>query len=374
MKTVLLIGAGEGLGQMVVECFMELPPDEYQIVLGDLDPPKLETLARKSGGRPRQVNARERESLRNALAGVDVVVVTLKQPAPLIQEVCTEAGIPSLDVAVFGEHVRKVRALPSIASGSPSLLLAGFFPGLSGILVNEVIGGFDNVDRVDLSLIQNTNARVGLTGIRDMLHILTRPVPDLRGSGAIRGFSQKRRVKIPGEAWLPVRRIDHYEEHMLKEKWPEVTFSSWTGWNRPTFSAMLSLLNRVGLLSWLAGSRGNLLELALRHRPDRGEETWLMVEASGKQDGRVTKRGLALRAPSDYGTAARVAVGLIPHLLRYPGRGVLFPFEVVTMEAILPALGDKLRLERWERVVKDCERPWRAARDCRFVNHGTMVK
>ena len=353
MKRVLLIGAGGGLGQMVAERFAELLPNEYQVVLGDIDPGNLEALSRKTGGIPRQVNARDRESMRNALTDVDAVVVTMKQPAPLIQEVCMEAGIPSLDVAVFGEHVKKVRALPSTASGAPCLLLAGFFPGLSGILVNEAIGGFDNVDRVDLTLIQNTNARVGLTGIRDMLQILTRPVPDLGGPGVIPGFSQKRRVKIPGEDWLPVRRIDHYEEWILKEHWPEVAFASWTGWNRPSFSAMLSLLNRVGLLSWLVQGRRQLLGVALRHRPDRGEDAWLVVEVSGKQGGRAMERGLALRAPSDYGTAARMAVGLIPHLLEYPGQGVVFPFEMVTMESILSTLGGSLQVERWERVVKD---------------------
>lgn len=70
--------------------------------------------------------------------------------------------------------------------------MSGFFPGLSGLMVKETISYFQEVREVNVGLLQNTNAKTGLSCILDMLKIISQSVAFQ--DNIIPGFTKKKEM------------------------------------------------------------------------------------------------------------------------------------------------------------------------------------
>lgn len=314
MRRVLVIGASGALGARICDV---LAHDGVEPVPGTRSRPR---------GSEVHVDATDEATIAAALEGVDVVVVAAPQHRPLVQRVCARERVPCVDVAPHG-RLRELARRELAASPVPLVMMGGFFPGMSGVLAGEAAAELDEVDEIRIGLLQSANARVGATGVQDMLRQVAGPVPTLAGSET--GFRRRHRMPVPG-ARATVRLMRCDERDVLLERFPGSEVAYFTAWSSASLTAAVAGLRALGLLDLLLRTR---VGITPRHDPSRPQTVHLSAEAIGTVAGERTRRSPGVTAASDYGATALMVSVLVRHLLADGGRvgGVLVPAELLTL-------------------------------------------
>ncbi|QVQ53468.1 saccharopine dehydrogenase NADP-binding domain-containing protein [Spiractinospora alimapuensis] len=328
MSRIVVAGGSGVLGVLVGREVGRRRPD-WKLVVGDHRPDRGAATAKLLDAETTTLDATDPASVRTAITGADAVIVALGQREPLVQDVCLELGVPCVDVTASGAMTTAVAALDERARAAAvaSVSMAGLFPGLSGLLAVKTASRLDEVDHVDVSLLQNTNANVGRSGVVDMLGIISSPV-ESRGHTEP-GF----RLRSPETRRL--RLIDHAERRALAVEADLARTSYWTGWNSAPFTALVATMVRVGALPALAPRLAGFV----RHDPSRPEEVRLSVRAHGTRSGADTRVRLGLTAESDYGATAAVAVALADLTLGGGLKGAGTPLSFTTFDALVARMG-----------------------------------
>lgn len=195
MKNVLIIGATGVLGKLVCNDITNLIPEDVTLIITDYNKERGVNFAASLGNHTkwRYLDVKEDKSIEQALIGIDMAVVLIKQFESKIQEIALRMRIPSLDVTPSYSLYRRVIKYhdDALKQGTGVLLLSGFLPGLSGLLIKKAIDDFDYIESVDLGFLQNKNADVGIAGIKDMLRLIDEPI--IRGDQKISSFSQSKK-------------------------------------------------------------------------------------------------------------------------------------------------------------------------------------
>jgi hypothetical protein len=341
MKQVLVAGASGALGTMIVAACQRLLGAEVHVIAGDYREARGRESAAQLGVGFRLMDIRDEAGTRQAIDGIDLVIVAAGQREPLVERACMAAGVDCIDVTAFAGLVRQVAALyeANEAATSGAIMMAGFFPGLSGLLLASAIQGFDVVHEAHVALVQSTNARAGASGITDMLKIVAGPVH--RADGApLRGFTQGRRMQ-QDDRQVTVRRIAHGEQVLLGERLATPHLAYWTRWDNEGFNTAISLLSRAGLLLPLVQALGrDRLARFVRHDPARPEAAWLLAEVHGSIAGAAITKRMALETASDYGSTALVVAALARIALNGLPHRCLLPCEVTTLDEVMAIMDD----------------------------------
>ena len=364
LPRVLVVGGSGVVGRHVCrEVLRTLGPDA--LVVGDHKPERGREFAAAIGPGVRSVtvDVHRRETIERALdqtgaapgasgtgeaARVGAVIVSARQREPNVQVVCTNRGIHSVDI------VPGTPATNAAVPGLCGLVSAGLIPGLSGLMARHVIeqaaaaGIPVPQQQVHVSLLQRKNGTAGPAGIVDMLGLFAQPVRD--GDRVVPGFSRTRGAAFPepfGDRM--VRHVAFPEAADVQRRFGVASASYWTAFDDEGFNRMISALNRLGLLRRLnrpgrGGKPGGGILRALIARekrvPAHAEETVaLTAEADGPGHERVAE--VRLTAPSDYTGTAMAAVAMARELMDRgaPNYGVVFPFELFTLEQIVSRVG-----------------------------------
>lgn len=330
MLTILVIGASGVLGQLVCREMMR-KSEEVHVIVSDYKVDRgRKTAALIPDGEFRQADARNRESIRSALFGVDAVIVVAKQEKPLVQQVCIECNVACVDVTTEAAFVSKLRELDS--PNTASIVMAGFIPGLSGLMVKEAVETMEELEEVNVALLQSTNAQAGATGVSDMLHIVAENVEGKAG------FKEMRQIAFGSSRFeKKVRKIEHAERKCIAEAMNLPKLHYWTAWDEDSFNKKISLLKKLGLLRWLANQKG-LIEKIVTHNPNHNEKAYLTVEASGSIDGRSQVKSWRVSVVSDYETTAMVAVALAKIVLKNDIKGIHYPFEITNLNEVIKTI------------------------------------
>lgn len=335
-KNVLVIGAAGALGTLICDEVQKYAP-ELTLFLGDYRPERGRALAASRGVDYRLTDLGDASRLESALRGMDIVILAAAQKEPLVQEVCLRLGIHCVDVVVSFDFCERIKRLYANArAGScASVLMAGFFPGLSGLLLKDAIASLDEVQSLDLALIQSSNATAGRDGVADMLDIISQPVTTSDESGAIPGFRRRRSFSLADGRLVYPRRIAHSEQRLLSHFW-NTSLRYWTCWDSIALNVLLLALLRLRLLVPLArGIRSGKLPPGGGHKAGKSEEAVLLARAQGLRNGEPVERNLELRVFADYGATARTAVALARLCLTESWNGALYPFEAADLARVL---------------------------------------
>lgn len=355
---ILVLGASGGLGRRIGdEVISKIGPEA--LLVGDYRPERGRQTAEQLGATFVSVDARDEDSLRRAVADASAVVVAVQQTQPLAQIACIEGGIPCLDVTVHPELVAQIRSLDARArdGGTCCLVLAGMFPGLSGVMAKHATSMLDETDSLDVALCQNTESSVGATGIADMLGLFAQPVL-LREAGeatTVPGFSRKRTFHYPMPFGEKTHRLANFVEGgALSEVLNLHDVNLWTGYNKPGFDRLLGALNTVKILSLfnrpgLRTRLAKLIDSGMSSNGPAAEPCAVVARAEGKKDGQARVASVSLSAPSDYGTTASSVVASTRLLLSGDAGapGVFYPFEVIELRTLTEMMADS-ELELFE--------------------------
>lgn len=338
--SIAVIGASGSMGFKICQALSELLPKQH-IVVGDY---KLErgeqTVGKLPNASAAYVDSKNASSIEQLVKSEPAcVVVAVKQEEPLIQKLCSQNNVSCVDITTFSTFTNKVeQQLPEKTSAS--IVMAGFFPGMSGIAVKQVIEEFSQVDHVAVNLLQNTQANVGLTGMRDMLRIIAKPLPNEPG------FSEKHSVYVANKPYQ-LRKIHHDEQLILQKKLgiPEVTYH--TCWNSEPFNSFMSFIVHCRLIDPLIHAM-RLFKIDM-DKGTKDETAYLIIEAKGTINNEPAERKLVIEVFSDYGITAWTTALLVKKILENPAlTGVCYPFEILAFKEILQleSLGKLKFLER----------------------------
>ncbi|KMK74989.1 saccharopine dehydrogenase NADP-binding domain-containing protein [Alkalihalobacillus pseudalcaliphilus] len=348
MKKILIVGATGTLGQLVYRDIRRLFPEDVTFAITDYNKERgIDFASNKGKGTEwRYLNVMDAGSIEQALVGVDFVVILVKQLEPKIQELCIERKIPSLDVTPFYALYTDTIKYGDYALGQETgvLLFSGFLPGLSGLLIQKAVANFDKIESVDIGFLQNKNANVGITGIKDMLRLINEPI---RNQEKTFSFSQTRKMSFLGhQKPKKVRNIEHAERLLLIDKYP---ISYWTGWSDNTFNTLIYILKKAGLLPFIIKLSPNIMKKIVKHNPENPEEAILTVEVKGHIQNKLTIKRYSLQTFSDYQTTSLVTAALLKIMLSKQVDGVVVPYEITNIDEVLGLINNKdIKLEEIE--------------------------
>lgn len=352
-RHILVIGATGGVGQRICREIVRLFGSSALLV-GDHKSGRGKAFANALGAdvRFQVVNILDHESIVKALAEVDAVIVAVPQPEAVVQSLCISRRIPCLDVTVQPDLIAKVKQLDdeAVANETVALMTAGFFPGLSGLLVKDAVNSLTRVFSIDVGLLQNANASAGVTGVADMLGMYAQSVPYRKDdeTTVVPGFRVTRTLMYPVPFGQKVQRLVNFvEASLIAEKLHIHNINYWTGSDKAGLDAFIVLLNTIGLLKFFnvpeirmkcAKILHTLMRLGIRE--SQPETTAISIAVSGQREGRLVTIKRSLTAPSDYGTTAMSAAAMTKLILdhRVNRYGVLFPFEVFPLQVVVETM------------------------------------
>lgn len=345
MKKVLVVGASGVLGKLVCTELLRIFDSKIDLVVTDYKTERGQRLAESLNREVtfEYLDVTNEENIARVIDNVDIVVVVLKQNEPYIQRICIDHRILCIDVTPFADFVGKVKLLQQDAEKNEvgSIVMSGFFPGLSGLMVHKAVAGFQRVDEVNIGLLQNTNAKAGLSGILDMLKIISQRVTN--NSRSLPGFRLKRNMCFDDLSnKREVRLIDHAEKEMLNQKLNVETINYWTSWNQAFFNKQIAVFKSLGVINLLLNlSNHKILSKMVKHNSEKDEKAYLTVEVKGIMEAKKRARTLTLSTFSDYHTTAMVAAALAKIAVHKKIKGIVCPFEITDIEEILAEIDCK---------------------------------
>ena len=349
MIKVMVVGASGVLGRLICMELLRIFNNQVTLIVTDYIEERGTRLAESIHREAifRYLDATNEENITKTIQNVDIVIVAVNQQNPYIQRACIDHHILCIDVTPFPNFVEKVKRLHKDADKNDvgSIVMSGFFPGLSGLMVNKAVSSFQEVTEVNIGLLQNTNAKAGISGILDMLKIISQPVHyDTDSDTAnLAGFTKKRKIYFM-EPYneSEVRLIDHAEKDCLKQKLKVEQINYWTSWNNRFFNKQISLLRRLRVIDHiLKRNNKKFLSKVVKHNPNKNEQAFLTVEVKGIIDHHECIKTLSLSTFSDYHTTAMVTAGLAKVTVHKKIKGVVFPFEITDMDEILSEINCK---------------------------------
>lgn len=347
MKKVMVVGATGVLGRIICTELLQIFQKKIRLIVTDYKMERGEKLAASLNQEAVfcYLDVNNKASIEEAIHNVDIVIVALKQQHPYIQKVCIDNRILCIDVTPFAHFVKMVKSLGQDANQKQtgSIVMSGFFPGLSGLMVKKAASDFEEIFEINIGLLQNTNAKAGISGVLDMLKIISQRVGyevDSKKVIELSGFTKKRKMYFDEER--EVRLIDHAEKEMLIERFKGVKINYWTAWNHNLFNKQVSLLKRLGFINVILKIRNSkFLSKVVKHNPNQTEDAFLTVEVKGIIDGKKCTKTLSLSTFSDYHMTALVTAALAKIAINKKIEGVVLPFEIADLDEILSEIDCK---------------------------------
>lgn len=341
MDKILVFGSSGGLGRMFVDQVIRLFGKE-SLVISDYKRERAESLCQELGlsNSPRIIDIRKKESIISGLEGIKGAIIAAKQQTPQIQIEALKKGIITVDVTVFREFIDEVRGLDRLAKtrNTAALVFAGYFPGLSGIAVHDMLNRFNKAEEISVSLLQSTNATTGTVGFLDMLNIVNSPLT-INGQKR-RGFSLKKSFYHSDyKKDFTQYRIRSGEAELLSSLFG-LDIGYYTGWQKASFNRMIKFLNRSGLTHFLANNRNGIKLANLIHPPKRYSEssselTSLTISGRGIRDGKALQESIHINTKADYLTTVISATTMLKLMLQRGAKlegGVYLPHQLFTLD------------------------------------------
>lgn len=351
IKRILVIGASGGVGRFICkEVIRSFQPST--LVVGDYKIERGQRLAHELGKDVvfRYVDIHNSESQITAFKKIDAIIVAVQQRQPVIQSVCLSKRIPCFDITLRGEFIQKVHELNKQASSfdTPLLMMAGLFPGLSGIIIKSIVEQFKSVQQVDVAFLQSINGTTGAMGIADMLGAFAQPVVlnTSTHSEELKGFNLTKEFIFPEPFGVSKARLINYDEaDVISQKLGIKNINYWTAFNVENFNRVLVFLNRIKILRLFQHPKWRLklakiIEYFKNINRHKNEKISLLVKVTGNVNKKNQIYKVGLIGPSDYGVTALVVVALVKLVVedKIKSKGVLYPFEIVPFEMLLKAI------------------------------------
>jgi hypothetical protein len=291
MATILVIGGQGVLGAITAEVLRAR--GSHRVLIGGRRVESREDF--------RYVDVGDPESIRAALAGIDVAVSTVADPQFELERVVVEAGARSINIS---SEVLPIGGHVSLKGSGLALVHAGLAPlGLQALIAKDLLRKHPDAARVEVAMIFSASGASGPQGKEFAYRALTR-LP----------FEPNRVIAFPPpvgsrscfSAALPDRDV-------LAALAPDLEAGVYIGFGEPMMHRVIVALRASRLIRILpralfVGSGGPSKAVAATDEPVR---QWVAVyDGSGKRLGATVTEGVG-----DYRTTALCALAFVEALL-----------------------------------------------------------
>lgn len=349
-RKILVIGSNGILGKQIVRKVI-YSFGIRSLVISDYKEHRLNQqsleISNAFGEKPfsRIIDINSEESIRKGLESIDFVLIAIQQKEPIIQKTCIEIGISSIDLSVNPDFINKALELNETCENTDlQLITGGLFPGLSGIIANDVYKTSKENEPVDVGLLQSTNGTNGKTGVSDMLLIFDKEVEYLTQEHSMKnsGFSYKKKFEYPKPFYKKTHRLAAFiERDYLRSS--GIISNYWTSFDKEFFNKLISGIKKMGFL-----------KLFKYPKISRLLSTLLSKQNDGRKDEKIglTARNalsqISIILTSDYEATASCAIGFTKLIMKNEKdyKGIKFPFEIFSFEEIKEYLSDVIIEEK----------------------------
>lgn len=345
-KSVIVIGSSGVLGALICAQVQNLFPYGLNLTVTDYNAKRGTEFAKSLGENTqfRYLNINERKSIESAIEGTNLCIIALTQQEPVIQEVCIEKRIDSVDVVNSYEFVKKAKLLnkKAMENNTSVILMAGFFPGLSGVIINDLINDNPAFDKFDVGYLANKNGQMGLSGLKEVIKIMSQPVL-YSINGKCReypAFKVKKKLSYAEPFRDKVSFLVKWsgEEEVLKEIYPYIDFNYWITTDKKLFTYIFKFVRVLISLKFFNSDKKKeqLAQFIFKNikRDERLPET-TSLSFYGKDS---LNRGICIKrsilVDSDYKTTALFATAIAKKVYAGKFKGVLFPFQITNYSEI----------------------------------------
>jgi saccharopine dehydrogenase-like NADP-dependent oxidoreductase len=149
VRKVVCFGAGK-IGRMIAALLSD--SGDYDLLVCDVDEPRLERVARYRNVRAARVDVADRDGIETALAGRGSVISALSfDHNPRLADAALAAGVSYFDLTEDVDTTRQIRQIASRARpGQAFMPQCGLAPGFVSILAHGLTRSFDRLDAVHL--------------------------------------------------------------------------------------------------------------------------------------------------------------------------------------------------------------------------------
>lgn len=350
-KSVIVIGSSGVLGALICGQVQKLFNNGLKLIVTDYNARRGMEFAKSLGKNTqyRYLDINEKKSIESAIEGTDICIVALSQQEPVIQQICIEMGITSVDVVSSFDFVKKAKALDkkAIESNTSVVLMAGFFPGLSGVIANDLINTNPTLNRMDIGYLANKNGQMGLSGLKDVIKIMSQPVM-YRKNGKYKlypAFKVKKKLPYADPFGEKLSFLVNWsgEEHILKELYPNIDFNYWITTDKKIFTYLFKIIRFLISLKLFNSDKkkGKLAKFIFKNikRDENLPETtsFSFCGTDSLNSGVCVRRSILV--DSDYETTALFAAAIAKKVNSGRFKGVLFPFQVTNYNEISNIMG-----------------------------------
>jgi saccharopine dehydrogenase-like NADP-dependent oxidoreductase len=349
---ILIVGGYGQVGRAVADRLGHRFPSRVVVAGRSLE--RAEAFARLTDGRvrPLQLDVTDPAAASAALDTVSVVVMCVDQPSAGFARTCLGQGVHYVDVTATYRIIEQIEALGGVAHahGATAVLSVGLSPGVTNLLAWHTAAPFDEVERIDLSILLGLGDVHGTEALCWMIEASTRPftLQTADGPAPVEALSGPRTVEFPPPFGQRVAyRIDLSDQHVVRRTLGAGVAESRVCFEPAWATELVAAAKRIGLLRW--AGRLSPRALAVLSRLLRwGSDTFVVqAEVRGLIDGEKDVRMCALsgqrEAEATGLVAAFVAERLYGAVVCGPGvfhiGEVLVPREVF---AVLEAEGFRL--------------------------------
>lgn len=339
-KSILVIGAAGELGTLICNEIKTQYKELWNLHVGDYKLERGQKLAALHDADFSLIDLKNPNHMIQVLKNIDAVIVAIKQSEPIIQQYCFESNVLCVDVSAFATFASKVEALykKNPQTKTCSIIMAGFFPGLSGMLLKDAINQLDTVDKADISLVQNTSAIAGVTGMLDMFNIIHQQAifTDNLETKTVHGFSLKQ-IVIPKNSNKKhtVRLIHHSEKEWLSRDFQLNKIHYWTGWNNALFNKIIATLVQTKWFKrWIGKPNHPILRKLRKNTKPKNESAYLIVSVHGTKGQSESQVEWHVKTFSDYGITAIMATAITDLALKSDAVGVFHPAHLFKWEDV----------------------------------------
>lgn len=288
---------------------------------------RAEAFARQTGGRvrPLQLDMADRAAATDALGAARLVIMCVDQPDAAFARICLARGVHYVDVTATHRLTEQIEALHSVAHahGATAVLSVGLAPGITNLLAWHAAAPFEEVERIDLSVLLGLGDAHGAEALRWMFETATRSFALQTPGGPVTAepLSAPRTVEFPFPYGRRVAyRIDFSDQHVVRRTLEAAVAESRVcfepAWATALFVAaervgLLRLASRLspralttlsGLLRW--GSDAFVVQAEIRGLAG-GEESLRTCALSGRREAHATGLTAALVAERLYAAPTR---------------------------------------------------------------------
>ena len=284
------------------------------------------------------------ESIKNGIEDLDYVIVPVSQKQPLVQQVCIQKGIVCIDLTLSEAFIDNVLKLQSEAYNGKSLLLmaAGLFPGLSGLIANEIHKNSPDAI-IDIGLLQSKDVMAGGTGIADMLQLFNQQVgyvttvkkSNVSGFKLLKTFNFNNRF---GEKKL---RLANFSERKYLEQRLHIESNYWSAFDSEFFNKLIAFVKAIGLLNLFENPKYRLRAARLISiLKSKVEKASIGVIVQSDETNKIS-----FILESDYGATAACVMAFVKILDNRQEKqfGIFFPFELFELNEALAYIEHKIK-------------------------------